>query len=234
VGRSGPLTFVAVHHQILQRGAVLVDEPQDLFYRPAADPPGQQAARNENRNEDASTVPAGRDERAIEVYPGLLFRFSALTYNAHRIHYDRDFARDAEGYPDLLTHGPLQALAMAEAARIPVQRRRRPVGIRLPAPLQRPPEGCVRPGRPTTGHAGSGLPGVTLARSVRGHMFRAADPVAKNTYMLYAGNNGLVPGIQKYLQAYLHAKSVAVLGPSDDPAAVAANATLVANLKKPA
>jgi len=47
----------------------------------------------------------------------LLFRFSALTYNAHRIHYDRDYVRDVEGYPGLLTHGPLQALAMAEAAR---------------------------------------------------------------------------------------------------------------------
>ena len=51
------------------------------------------------------------------ISPTLLFRFSALTYNAHRIHYDRDFARDVEGYPGLLTHGPLQALAMAEAAR---------------------------------------------------------------------------------------------------------------------
>ena len=47
----------------------------------------------------------------------MLFRFSALTYNAHRIHYDRDYARQAEGYPGLLIHGPLQALAMAEAAR---------------------------------------------------------------------------------------------------------------------
>ncbi len=49
--------------------------------------------------------------------PTLLARYSALTYNAHRIHYDRDFARDVEGYPGLLVHGPLQALAMAEAAR---------------------------------------------------------------------------------------------------------------------
>ena len=48
--------------------------------------------------------------------PVLLFRFSALTYNAHRIHYDRDYAR-AEGYPGLLVHGPLQALLMAELAR---------------------------------------------------------------------------------------------------------------------
>ena len=48
--------------------------------------------------------------------PVLLFRFSALTYNAHRIHYDREYAR-AEGYPGLVVHGPLQALLMAELAR---------------------------------------------------------------------------------------------------------------------
>ena len=60
---------------------------------------------------------AGPGEREIEVSPALLFRFSALIYNAHRIHYDRDYCRDVEGYPGLLTHGPLQALAMAEAAR---------------------------------------------------------------------------------------------------------------------
>ena len=62
-------------------------------------------------------VPAGQGEREIGISPALLFRFSALTYNAHRIHYDRDYCRDVEGYPGLLTHGPLQALAMAEAAR---------------------------------------------------------------------------------------------------------------------
>jgi len=50
------------------------------------------------------------------VSPVLLFRFSALTYNAHRIHYDREYAR-AEGYPGLVVHGPLQALLMAELAR---------------------------------------------------------------------------------------------------------------------
>jgi 3-methylfumaryl-CoA hydratase len=50
------------------------------------------------------------------VNPVLLFRYSALTYNAHRIHYDRDYAR-SEGYPGLLVHGPLQALLMAELAR---------------------------------------------------------------------------------------------------------------------
>lgn len=61
--------------------------------------------------------PVAEDEWSIEITPPLLFRFSALTYNGHRSHYDRDYARDVEGYPGLVTHGPLQALAMAEAAR---------------------------------------------------------------------------------------------------------------------
>jgi 3-methylfumaryl-CoA hydratase len=51
----------------------------------------------------------------VRVDPTLLFRYSALTYNAHRIHYDRAFAR-TEGYPGLLVHGPLQALLMAHQA----------------------------------------------------------------------------------------------------------------------
>ena len=111
-GRSGPLTFVVVEHQVSQRGRVVVDEQQDIVYReaaPAGEPIAVPAA--------APLVPPADGERAIDVSPTLLFRFSALTYNAHRIHYDRDYARDVEGYPGLLTHGPLQALAMAEAAR---------------------------------------------------------------------------------------------------------------------
>jgi 3-methylfumaryl-CoA hydratase len=112
-GRSGHLTFVTVGHQVTQDGAVVVDEEQDLVYRAAAGPavtPSPPAA-------EAPVVPAGAREREIEISPAVLFRFSALTYNAHRIHYDRDYCRDVEGYPGLLTHGPLQAVAMAEAAR---------------------------------------------------------------------------------------------------------------------
>ena len=114
VGRTGPLTFVVVGHQIVQRDQVVVDEEQDVVYREATSPTGPAGRADAG---DAEVVPAGGDEREIPVSPTLLFRFSALTYNAHRIHYDRDFARDVEGYPGLLTHGPLQALAMAEAAR---------------------------------------------------------------------------------------------------------------------
>jgi 3-methylfumaryl-CoA hydratase len=114
-GRSGPLTFVTVHHQILQRGSVVVDEQQDVVYRAAPGLAGQQAAAAAAAA--GPVVPPGDGERSIGVSPTLLFRFSALTYNAHRIHYDRGYARDVEGYPGLLVHGPLQALAMAEAAR---------------------------------------------------------------------------------------------------------------------
>jgi 3-methylfumaryl-CoA hydratase len=136
-GRSGPLTFITMHHQVLQRGQVVIDEQQDLVYREAAAPaktsaaPAQASAGSEgagseradqqepgaNQPAEPLVVPPGDGERAIEVSPTLLFRYSALTYNAHRIHYDRDYARDVEGYPGLLTHGPLQAIAMAEAAR---------------------------------------------------------------------------------------------------------------------
>jgi 3-methylfumaryl-CoA hydratase len=108
-GRTGPLTFVVVAHRITQSGQVVVDEQQDIVYRDAVGSvtaPGGQ-----------DVVPVAQDEWPVEITPTLLFRFSALTYNAHRIHYDRDYARDTEGYPGLLTHGPLQALVMAEAAR---------------------------------------------------------------------------------------------------------------------
>jgi 3-methylfumaryl-CoA hydratase len=126
VGRTGPMMFVVVGHQIVQRDQVVVDEEQDIVYRaPVTDAgaAGGPAARSAlgaaggTDTAEAPVVPAGVGEREITVSPTLLFRFSALTYNAHRIHYDRDFARDVEGYLGLLTHGPLQALAMAEAAR---------------------------------------------------------------------------------------------------------------------
>jgi 3-methylfumaryl-CoA hydratase len=112
-GRTGPLTFIVVEHQILQRHQVVIDEQQDIVYRDAASPAGQPQAPPE----EGPAVRPADGEWLIEVSPALLFRFSALTYNAHRIHYDRDYARDVEGYPGLLIHGPLQALAMAEAAR---------------------------------------------------------------------------------------------------------------------
>jgi 3-methylfumaryl-CoA hydratase len=112
-GRSGPLTFITVEHQVLQRDHVVIDEQQIIVYR-EADSLATQLPTSPGEDQAAR---GAQGEWAIEVTPTLLFRFSALTYNAHRIHYDRDYARQVEGYPGLLTHGPLQAIAMAEAAR---------------------------------------------------------------------------------------------------------------------
>jgi 3-methylfumaryl-CoA hydratase len=112
-GRSGRLTLVTVSHRIYQRGELAVDEQQDLVYREAV-------AGGALRAPIDQALPAaapGPEDWAIDTSTTLLLRFSALTYNGHRIHYDRDYAREVEGYPGLLVHGPLQALAMAEAAR---------------------------------------------------------------------------------------------------------------------
>ncbi len=117
-GRSGPLHFVTVRTEISQDGQVVITDEQDLVYREPAQATDRLASDSPPRPPGAPDLqpPAGTRDWPVEVNPVLLFRFSALTYNAHRIHYDRDYAR-AEGYPGLLVHGPLQALLMAEQAR---------------------------------------------------------------------------------------------------------------------
>ena len=141
-GRSGPLHFITVRSEISQDGRVVITEEQDLVYReptggapaPAADGTSAPAsAPDPQPPPDGQAPPAGARDWLVEVNPVLLFRFSALTYNAHRIHYDRDYAR-AEGYPGLLVHGPLQALLMAELAR-PELPARCDYSYRLVAPL---------------------------------------------------------------------------------------------------
>ncbi|MFD5249933.1 MaoC family dehydratase N-terminal domain-containing protein [Amycolatopsis sp. NPDC058340] len=109
-GRTGALTIVVVGHEIRQGGRVVVKEEQDIVYRDADSTVPARGDRGPER-------PPADGEWSVAVSPTLLFRFSALTYNAHRIHYDRGYARDVEGYPGLVVHGPLQALAMAEIAR---------------------------------------------------------------------------------------------------------------------
>lgn len=108
-GRTGPLRFVTVRHELAQDGEVAIVEEQDIVYR-AADGSSLPTMTD-------SAVPADREARlSLAVDERLLFRFSALTYNAHRIHYDRDWCR-VEGYDDLVVHGPLQALMMGELLR---------------------------------------------------------------------------------------------------------------------
>jgi 3-methylfumaryl-CoA hydratase len=103
-GRSGPLTFVTVRHEVRQHRELAVIDDHEIVYRPATGPTAPLART-------AGDAPT--EGRIFDVDPVVLFRFSALTFNAHRIHYDRDHAA-AEGYADLVVHGPLQALLMAE------------------------------------------------------------------------------------------------------------------------
>lgn len=120
-GRSGPLTFVTVRSEIMQAGRLVVADEQDVVYRAAGSalPPtaaspgtGDGAADRDDDGDDDS----GGLRLEFDVDPVLLFRFSALTYNAHRIHYDQAYAA-SEGYPGLVVHGPLQALLMGEVMR---------------------------------------------------------------------------------------------------------------------
>ena len=107
-GASGTLEFVTVRHEVTQAGRVCVVEEQDIVYRDAASvlPAAAVAA-------EPDPPPATWTLRVDERF---LFRFSALTYNAHRIHYDSAWAA-FEGYAGLVVHGPLQALLIAELAR---------------------------------------------------------------------------------------------------------------------
>lgn len=111
-GSSGRLVFVTVLHQVFQDGELAVRDEQDIVYRAATSLPSPPADREAGAH-SGDQSPQWR----IPITSALLFRFSALTYNAHRIHYDRDYCRDVAGYPGLVVHGPLQAMAMAEAGR---------------------------------------------------------------------------------------------------------------------
>lgn len=106
-GRSGRLGFVTVAHSISCDGNMAIQEEQDIVYREAA-----------ATNAPAPDPKPARDdhlwERQIHPSEALLFRYSALTFNAHRIHYDRAYARDVEGYADLVIHGPLVATLLAD------------------------------------------------------------------------------------------------------------------------
>lgn len=103
-GASGRLVFVTVKHEVSAEGALVVSEEQDLVYREAAAP----GAPTPRPSPQPAVEPCDA-ERTLTADPVLLFRFSALTFNAHRIHYDRDYARLEEGYAGLVVHGPLLA-----------------------------------------------------------------------------------------------------------------------------
>lgn len=107
VGKSGPLVFVTVRHQIYEGDTPLLREEHDIVYRevPSPDAPSPSLTRAPSQS-DVSQV--------ITPDPVLLFRYSALTFNGHRIHYDQPFATQSEGYDGLIVHGPLLATLMCD------------------------------------------------------------------------------------------------------------------------
>ena len=107
-GKSGALVFVKLRHVVTSAaGAAAVTEEQDIVYR---DDPRPGAA-------EAPAKPAPADaawRREVRPDPVLLFRYSALTFNGHRIHYDHPYATGVEGYPGLVVHGPLIATLLID------------------------------------------------------------------------------------------------------------------------
>jgi 3-methylfumaryl-CoA hydratase len=118
-GGSGRLVFVTLAHRITAGETLLIEEEQDVVYRGLDAPAVKPAA-------PAPPPPASAFQRRLVPDPVLLFRYSALTGNGHRIHYDLDYVREVEGYPGLIVHGPLQASLLAKLlfdhlGRVPVR-----------------------------------------------------------------------------------------------------------------
>ena len=111
-GKTGPLVFVTVRHDIEGNDGLAISEEQDIVYRGAA---GEPAAVSIPAHDSAPMRHADWTW-AVDPDPVLLFRYSALTMNGHRIHYDRAYAVEEEFYPGLVVHGPLQAKLMMRLA----------------------------------------------------------------------------------------------------------------------
>jgi len=111
-GRSGDMVFVTLAHRYSDAQGVILEEEQDIVYRdkPSADETAALLALGEQiRAGQHSFERQGRHVEAVQPDPVMLYRYSAATFNGHRIHYDVDYARTVEGYPGLVVHGPLIA-----------------------------------------------------------------------------------------------------------------------------
>jgi len=107
-GAAGPLIFVTVQHETSVQGRPVLSEEQDLVFMNIPDRWQAPAP---------SPLPPCVWRETVAIDPVVLFRFSALTFNGHRIHYDRTYATEVEHYPGLVVHGPAQALLLFDAAR---------------------------------------------------------------------------------------------------------------------
>jgi 3-methylfumaryl-CoA hydratase len=109
-GSTGALCFVSVDHLVTTPRGTALRERQDIVYR---DMSGAQASAPAKT---PAPPPQAQHRESHMADPVLLFRYSALTFNGHRIHYDRDYVTKVEGYPGLIFHGPLQAAFIVELA----------------------------------------------------------------------------------------------------------------------
>ncbi|MBI1188042.1 MAG: acyl-CoA dehydrogenase [Alphaproteobacteria bacterium] len=137
-GKAGVMTFVTVRHGVSAGGGLAIEEEQDIVYidipsRYEPPPP--------------TPLPACAWSDAVAIDPVLLFRYSALTFNGHRIHYDKPYAVEVERYPGLVVHGPLQATLLFDAA---LKR----------APARRPKSFSFRGVRPLFAHERASLNGL--------------------------------------------------------------------------
>lgn len=111
-GRSGAMCFVTVRHEIAGPRGLAVVEEQDLVYREPTP-----AARERRDAAAAPQSPPPEWTRMVTPDPTMVFRYSAITFNAHRIHYDAAYTREKEGYPDLVVNGGLTTSLLWELAR---------------------------------------------------------------------------------------------------------------------
>lgn len=108
-GRTGQLCFVTVRHEYVAHGRVALTERQDIVYRDAAQTGGAPAAA-------LRTQPTAEITWTVDPTEAMLFRYSALMFNAHRIHYDFPYVTAREGYAGLIVHGPLQGALLFNIA----------------------------------------------------------------------------------------------------------------------
>lgn len=130
-GSQGDMVIVTVRYDYQQDNKLCISEERDFIYLPAAakgEPvkPVETALSQIDKREWAIDLPTN---------PALLFRFSALTFNSHRIHYDLEYARQEENYPALVVHGPLTAILLSECARMHSGRKMKSFSFRALSPL---------------------------------------------------------------------------------------------------
>lgn len=110
-GASGDMVFVTVRHEISADAKLSIREEQDIVYR---EPPKGTAPSASQRSRAADEERKPEWTRTVTPDSVQLFRFSALTFNSHRIHYDREYCRRVEGYPGLVVHGPYTATLLVD------------------------------------------------------------------------------------------------------------------------